>query len=151
MSLTDHYNATITVEQTPDEVFAAITDVRGWWSETVIGNTADLNDQFVFYDQGIRFCRFRITEVVPGERVVWHVVDAYLAFIDDHDEWTGTSVVFDIAAGPDGTTLHFVHEGLTEASPCYEACSKGWDFYINQSLPQLLSTGTGQPIPKDVA
>ncbi len=149
MSLTDHFTASITVDQTPDEVFAAITDVRGWWNENLIGDSAALDEQFVFFDEGIRFSRFRLTEVEPGKRIVWQVVDSYLAFVSDHDEWTGTTVVFDIAATTDGTTLHFTHQGLTSTSECYVACSKGWSFYINKSLPQLLATGTGQPIPKD--
>jgi uncharacterized protein YndB with AHSA1/START domain len=160
MSHTDYLTATMSVEQTPDEVFAAITNVRGWWSENIIGDTAALHDEFVFTDdsryagetarekRGIRFCRFRITEVVPGERMVWHVVDADLTFIDDRDEWTDTNVVFDIAATSEGTTLRLTHEGLTAAeSECFEACSRGWTFYITTSLPQLITSGTGQPIP----
>jgi hypothetical protein len=81
--------------------------------------------------------------------VVWHVVDAYLSFIDDHDEWTDTKVIFDVTASPDGATLHFTHEGLTAAdSDCFEACSRGWTFYITESLPRLIATGTGRPITK---
>ncbi|MBB5918311.1 uncharacterized protein YndB with AHSA1/START domain [Nocardia transvalensis] len=161
MSHTESLNATITVAHTPEEVFAAVTDVRGWWSANIIGATAAPHDEFVFTDdceypgeavradKGIRFCRFLVTEADPGRRVVWHVVDAYLSFIADHDEWTGTDVVFDIAATPDGTTLRFVHEGLTAAgSECFDACSRGWTFYITKSLPQLLATGTGEPIAR---
>jgi Activator of Hsp90 ATPase homolog 1-like protein len=164
MSHTEHLTATMSVDQMPDEVFAAITNVRGWWSENIIGDTAALHDEFVFTDdssypgetarekRGIRFCRFRITEVVPGERVVWHVVDADLTFVDDRDEWTDTNVVFDIAATSEGTTLRFAHEGLTAAeSECFEACSAGWTFYITTSLPQLIANGTGQPIPSYAA
>jgi hypothetical protein len=160
MSHTDYLTATMSVEQTPDEVFAAITYVRGWWSENIIGDTAALHDEFVFTDdsrypgetarekRGIRFCRFHITEVVPGERMVWHCVDADLTFIDDRDEWTDTNVVFDIAATSEGTTVRLTHQGLTAAeSECFEACSLGWAFYITKSLPQLITSGTGQPIP----
>lgn len=158
MSHTEHLTATMTVDQTPDDVFAAITNVRGWWSENVIGDTATLNEQFVFTeytydggtDDGIRFCRFRLSELVPGKRVVWHVLDSYLNFVADHDEWTGTNVIFDITATSNGTTLHFTHEGLTAAdSDCFEACSRGWTFYITKSLPRLIATGTGQPIRKN--
>jgi hypothetical protein len=160
MSNTEHLTATTTVDRTPQDVFAAITNVRGWWSENLIGDSAALHDEFVFTDDseypgeaalaktGIRFARIQLTEVVPGRRMVWHVVDSYLDFIDDHHEWTGTTVVFDITTDPRGTTLHFTHEGLTVAeSACFEACSRGWTFYITQSLPQLITTGTGRPIP----
>ncbi|RSM86278.1 SRPBCC domain-containing protein [Kibdelosporangium aridum] len=161
MSNTEYLSATMTVAQTPEEVFEAITNVRGWWSENLIGDSAALRDEFVFTDdsehpgetakasEGIRFARFQITEVVPGRRMVWHVVDAYLSFIDDHDEWTGTNVIFDLTTDAHGTTLHFTHEGLTAAeSACFEACSRGWTFYITQSLPQLITTGVGQPITR---
>ncbi|MGC7101112.1 SRPBCC family protein [Amycolatopsis lurida] len=159
MPNTEYLTATMTIDKTPEEVFAAITDVRGWWSENLIGDTTALHDEFVFTDdieyagetarakKGIRFARFQLTEVVPGRRMVWRVVDADLTFIDDRDEWTGTSVVFDLTADERGTTLHFTHEGLTAAkSACFEACSRGWTFYITQSLPKLITTGTGQPM-----
>ncbi|KAB8192015.1 SRPBCC domain-containing protein [Nonomuraea phyllanthi] len=160
MSNTTHLTATMTVDRTPDEVFAAVTNVRGWWNENLIGDTAVLLDEFVFTDDseragefahgkgGIRFARFQLTEVVPGRRMVWHVVDSYLTFVDDHDEWTGTNVIFDITTDAQGTTLHFTHEGLTAGeSECFEACSRGWTFYITTSLPQLITTGVGRPIP----
>lgn len=161
MSHTDYLTATMSVDRTPEAVFAAITNVRGWWSENIIGDTAALHDEFVFTDdssypgetarenRGIRFCRFQITEVVPGERMVWHVVDADITFIDDRDEWTDTTVIFDITATSEGAILRFVHEGLTAAeSECFEACSAGWTFYVTQSLPRLITSGTGQPIPR---
>ncbi|PXY27745.1 SRPBCC family protein [Prauserella muralis] len=160
MSNTEYLTATMTVDRTPDEVFLAITNVRGWWSENLIGDSAALHDEFVFTDDGeypgeaarsgdgIRFARFQVTEVVPGRRVRWHVVDSELTFIDDRDEWTGTDVVFEITGGSQGTTVHFTHEGLTAGeSACFEACSRGWTFYITTSLPQLVTTGAGQPIP----
>jgi hypothetical protein len=160
MSNAENLTATMTVDSTPHEVFSAIINVRGWWTENLIGDSAELHDEFVFTDdtayagetrkehRGIPYARFRITEVVPGRRMVWQVVDADLTFVDDRDEWTDTTVVFDITEGPDGTTLHFTHEGLTEAeSECFVECSRGWTFYITQSLPQLITTGTGRPIP----
>ena len=159
MSNMEYLSATMTVDRTPAEVFAAILDVRGWWNENLIGNSAALHDEFVFTDdfayagetvraekKGIRFARFQITEVVPGRRVVWHVVDADLTFVEDRDEWTDTDVVFDLGTDSHGTTLHFTHVGLTAAeSECYEECSRGWTFYITRSLPQLITTGIGQP------
>lgn len=162
MSNTEYLTATMTVANSPEEVFAAVTRVSEWWSENLIGDSANLHDEFVFTDdsayagetvreahKGIRFARFQVIEVVPGRRMVWHVVDSDLTFIDDRDEWTDTKVVFDITADAAGTTLHFTHEGLTVAeSSCFEACSRGWTFYISTSLPQLVTTGTGQPITR---
>ncbi|MET9243013.1 SRPBCC domain-containing protein [Nonomuraea sp. NPDC003709] len=159
MSDTEYLTATMTVDRTPEQVFEAITNVRGWWSENLIGHSAALHDEFVFTDdseyagetvrakKGLRFARFQITEFVPGRRVVWHVVDSDNTGLDDRDEWTDTNVIFDITTDAQGTTLHFMHEGLTAAeSACFEACSRAWTFFITKSLPQLLTTGAGQPI-----
>jgi hypothetical protein len=160
MSNTEYLTATMTVDRTPEEVFDAITNVRGWWSENLIGHSAAVHDEFVFTDdsahpgesararKGIRFARFQVTEAVPGRRVVWHVVDSHLDFIDDRHEWTDTTVVFDITTDERGTTVHFTHEGLSAESECFEACSRGWTFYITRSLPELIITGTGQPITR---
>nr|WP_042178237.1 SRPBCC domain-containing protein [Kibdelosporangium sp. MJ126-NF4]CEL13062.1 hypothetical protein [Kibdelosporangium sp. MJ126-NF4]CTQ98749.1 hypothetical protein [Kibdelosporangium sp. MJ126-NF4] len=157
MSDTQYLTATMTTDRTPEQVFEAITDVRGWWSENLIGHSAALHDEFVFTDdteyagetarskEGFRFVRFQLTEVVPGRRMVWHVVDSVST--DDSDEWTDTTVIFDITTDAQGTTLRFTHEGLTAAeSACFEACSRAWTFFITESLPKLMTTGVGQPI-----
>jgi uncharacterized protein YndB with AHSA1/START domain len=138
----------IVVTSTPEEVFDAITNVKRWWSEGVDGETAALGGEFTFTDYNDLWCRFRLTEATPGKRIVWQVVDSRLDFIENHTEWTGTQVIFEIAPTPAGTRLRFTHDGLRPAVDCYEACSRGWDFYINRSLPELLATGTGQPIRK---
>lgn len=155
----EHLTATMTIDRTPEQVFEAITNVRGWWSENLIGHSAALHDEFVFTDdsefagqtvragRGLRFARFQITEFAPDQQVVWHVVDS--DFINDRDEWTDTDVIFDLTTDAQGTTLHFTHDGLNSAeSACFEACSRAWTFFITESLPQLLTTGTGQPITR---
>jgi hypothetical protein len=88
---------------------------------------------------------------VPGQRVVWHVTDAYLSFIDDKAEWTGTDIVFDIARAGGTTTVTFTHVGLTPEVECYERCSPAWSFYIADSLRKLITTGAGQPNENETA
>jgi hypothetical protein len=34
-----NFSAIFTVDQTPEEVFAAINNVRGWWTGEIEGNT----------------------------------------------------------------------------------------------------------------
>jgi uncharacterized protein YndB with AHSA1/START domain len=138
----------IAVPNTPEEVFAAVTNVGKWWSEGIEGETTDVGGEFTFTDYNDLWCRFRLTEVTPAQRMVWSVVDSRLDFVEDHTEWTGTQVIFDITPATGGTRLRFTHQGLRPTVECYDACSRGWDFYINRSLPEFLATGTGQPINK---
>ncbi len=54
----------------------------------------------------------RITEFVPGKRVAWHVVEGYLKFVSDKEEWSGTDITFDIVPTASGTEVRFTHVGL---------------------------------------
>ena len=101
----DNFTTTLFVDQTPDEMFAAINNVRGWWGEDVEGSTDSLGE-FTYRHEDIHRCTIRVTELVPGERVVWHVVDNFFAFTEDETEWKGTEVRFEIARSGDKTELH---------------------------------------------
>jgi len=140
-----------TVEQTPEEVFAAINNVRGWWSGEIEGETDKLGDVWTYRYKDIHFSKQRITELVQGRRVVWQVVDSYLSFVDDKTEWTGTRVVFEIARKGGKTEVCFTHAGLAAEYECFDKCSIAWGFYINGSLRNLIATGKGEPNPKESA
>lgn len=47
MSSSD-FAATFTVDRTPEEVFAAIDDVRGWWSGNIEADTDALGAEFTY-------------------------------------------------------------------------------------------------------
>ncbi len=91
----------------------------------------------------------KITELVPGKKIVWKVIDSYLSFIKNKEEWNGTSIVFDINKKGNKTELHFTHVGLIPKIECYEACTDAWGFYIKTSLRNFIMNGNGQPNPKE--
>ena len=87
-----------TVDQTPEVAFAAINNVRGWWSGRIEGTTDQLGAEWTYRYEDVHLSKQKITELVPGKKVVWDVLDGYLNFVEDKTEWKGTKIIFDIAA-----------------------------------------------------
>jgi hypothetical protein len=139
------FTTTILADQTPEEVFNAINNVRGWWSEEIEGNTDKLNAVFKYHFEDVHRCQIKVIELVPGKKVVWHVLDNYFNFTQDKTEWKDTKVVFDISRKDNKTEIRFTHLGLVPEYECYEACHKGWTHYIQSSLRKLITTGKGEP------
>ncbi len=102
-----NFTTTFVVDQTPDEAFAAITNVRGWWSGEIEGPTDKLGGEFTYRYQDVHYTKQRISELVPGHKVTWQIVDAYLSFTEDPNEWTGTNVTFEILPQGDQTEVRF--------------------------------------------
>ena len=136
---------TLTVDQTPEEAFAAINNVRGWWSGEIEGSTDKLGDEFTYRYEDVHRSKQKITELIPGKKVVWHVLDGYLDFVQDKTEWTGTDITFDISKKGDKTEVRFTHVGLVPEYECFDRCSNAWGFYVNSSLRSLITTGKGEP------
>ena len=143
------FTTTFSVDQSPEEVFDAINNVRGWWSEEIDGSTDKLGAEFKFHHKDLHRSTQKITEFVPGKKVIWHVSEARLNFVKNKTEWNGTEVVFEITKKDGKTELRFTHVGLVPAFECYGDCSGAWGFYINDSLRGLITTGKGQPALKD--
>jgi hypothetical protein len=145
---TPNFNTTFLVDQTPHEVFNAVNNVRGWWSERIEGGTEQLNDVFTYRRWELHQCTMKLIEVIPDKKVVWLVLDNYFSFTEDKTEWIGTKISFDISEKDGKTQLHFTHWGLVPAYECYNICFDAWTSYINGSLQSLITTGKGQPNPK---
>ena len=143
------YTTSFTVDQSAEEVFDAINNVRGWWSGDVQGRTDTLGAEFTYRYKDVHDTTQRITALVPGKRVVWHVVDSHINFVKDRTEWNGTDIVFEIDRKRDKTELRFTHQGLVPDVECFDACSNAWGSYINGSLRKLITTGAGRPNPKE--
>jgi uncharacterized protein YndB with AHSA1/START domain len=143
------FSTSFTVSRSPQEVFDAINDVRAWWSGEIEGSTDRLGAEFTYRYKEFHSSTQRITELVPGKRVVWHVVDARLAFVKNKTEWNGTDIVFEIDRKGDGTEVRFTHVGLVPRFQCYGDCASAWGFFVNESLRKLIETGKGLPNPEE--
>ncbi|MGA7224354.1 MAG: SRPBCC domain-containing protein [Candidatus Acidiferrales bacterium] len=142
-------SASFTVDQSPAEAYAAINNVRAWWSGQIDGPTDKLNGEFTYRYKNFHYSRHRVTELIPGKKVVWLVLDSSLSFIEDKTEWNGTKITFEIAKKGDRTEVRFTHVGLGPENECFDGCFSAWDSYINESLRSLIATGKGQPNPKE--
>jgi hypothetical protein len=144
--MSDHsFTTGFTVDQTPREAFDAISNVRGWWTEDIDGPTAAAGDEFRYRAEDIHVTRFRVTEAVPGRRVAWRVLENHFDSVEDTTEWADTTVEFDISEEDGRTEVRFTHRGLVPVYECYDNCSNAWSFFVNSSLRDLITTGTGRP------
>jgi hypothetical protein len=144
MSASD-FTTTLLLDQKPKEVFNAVTNVRGWWSEEIDGGTENLNDEFTYQYEDVHKCKMKLIEVIPDKKLVWLVLDNYFKFTKDKSEWKGTNIIFEITQKDNKTQLRFTHLGLVPDYECFEICRDAWTNYIQHSLRNLIVTGKGQP------
>jgi uncharacterized protein YndB with AHSA1/START domain len=140
-----NFTTTISVDQSPEEVFKAITNVRGWWSGEIEGDTGRLGAEFGYRYKDVHRSKQKVTEFVPGKKVVWHVLDSELTFAKDKSEWNDTDIVFDVSEKDGKTEVRFTHEGLVPRFECFGSCSNAWGTLINGNLRKLITTGKSQP------
>jgi hypothetical protein len=140
-----NYIATFSVSRSPKEVFDAINNPRGWWSEEIEGTSNKVGSVFKYHYEDVHRCRIKVTKLIPGKKVGWLVLDNYFNFTRDKSEWKGTRIVFDIYKSGNKTKVRFTHVGLVPHYECYNVCRDAWDSYIRGSLRSLITTGKGQP------
>jgi hypothetical protein len=148
MTTTD-FTTAIRVNKTPGEVFDAINDPGGWWSQAIEGTTDKQGEIFFYHYRDMHYCKIQLEELVPGKKVVWLVLDNYFHFTKDKSEWKGTRTIFDISSNGDQTEMRFTHEGLVPEYECFEICESAWTGYITKSLHDLIINGKGKPNDKD--
>jgi Activator of Hsp90 ATPase homolog 1-like protein len=140
-----NFTVTISMDRTPEEAFAAINNVGGWWSGEIEGHTDKLGAEFTYRYKDVHRSTQKITEFVPGKKIVWHVVDSDLSFVKEKSEWTGSDIVFEIANKNGKTEVRFTHAGLVPRQECYGNCSNAWGLLVNGNLQKLIATGKNQP------
>jgi hypothetical protein len=142
------YTTSILVEETPMNVFKAITNVGGWWQGEIKGSSARINDEFSYRMEEFHFSKQKVVELIPNEKLVWLVTESQLNFVKDKDEWTGTKIIFEISevkgkSDSHRTQIRFTHQGLVPKIECYGDCSNGWTGLIQKSLLSFITKGKG--------
>jgi hypothetical protein len=139
------FTTAILVNQTPEEAYKAINNVRGWWSEEIEGATNKLNAEFNYHYEDVHRCKMNIIEMIPNQKVIWLVKENYFKFTEDTTEWTGTKIIFEISAIDGKTQVRMIHQGLNDEYECFNICRDSWTNYIQNSLRSLIETGKGKP------
>jgi hypothetical protein len=140
------FTTTIMVDQSEQEVFSAIKNIRGWWSglygEEFEGNSEQLDDEFTFRaGEGMHYSKQKLIELIPGKKIVWIVTDSKLDFLENKNEWTNTKICFEILRRGNKTGIIFTHVGLVPEIECYDSCSPAWTEYVQEKLLSLITKG----------
>lgn len=144
-----NYTTTIIVDNSAQEVFNAINNVKAWWSEEIEGSTNKLNDEWSYHYQDVHLCKMKIIEFIPNQKVVWLVMENHFSFTKNKEEWKGNQLVFEITELDNQTKLQFTQVGLIPEYECYDICENAWNTYIQKSLYNLINIGEGQPNSKE--
>jgi hypothetical protein len=144
--MSDHsYATSFTVERPAAQALDAINNPRAWWSGEIEGVTDKVGEVFTFRVKDVHYSKIRVTELVPGKKVVWRVLDNYMNYVDDQSEWVDTEIRFELFEKDGLTEVRFTHAGLLPQFECFDVCSNAWGFYIAGSLRSLIMTGEGTP------
>lgn len=145
-----NYTRTITVKNTPDAAYRALTGgIENWWTKPDTPLTS-LGDRAKFsFPPGKSFWTFEATVLTPNERVEMRCVEALHLHEGQpkeiEKEWLGTRVIWEIIPNGDETDIRVEHMGLVPTLHCYEVCEAGWDLFFVASLKAYLDTGIGHP------
>lgn len=137
------YHVQLKVDITAERAIKAIGNISGWWAQEVDGNADKVGDQFTVHF-GKTWGKFRVTEL-NRNRVVWAVADCYLDLLQETKEWNGTRLIFLLNSAGDKTAIDITHEGLTPEKECFHDCTKGWNYYFQESLFGFLEKEQGLP------
>ncbi|WP_194776249.1 SRPBCC family protein [Pararhodonellum marinum] len=143
------YTNSFLMEKSPEYVFDAISNFRAWWSEEIDGNTDQLNETFFYHYEDVHLCKLKLITSIPGETLIYEVLDNHFSFTSDSTEWVGTELVFEISIEDGKTKVTITHQGLTPEFECYDICCESWENYFSNSLFNLIENGNGSPNRKE--
>jgi len=103
------YHCSISASVTPQAAFEKISRVSQWWAKDFEGKSDEPNDVFtVRFQNGDRY-KIKVSEIIPNKKIVWEVIDSYQGWHDNHTEWVGTKIVWEVFPQKEGTEVKLTH------------------------------------------
>jgi uncharacterized protein YndB with AHSA1/START domain len=126
--------------QTAYRAAATQAGIRGWWAKNSdVGETVGGKTELRFLRPDMTaVMKFEVTALEPGRRVEWKCTE------NSNPSWPGSVLTWEIEPAPQGSILHFRHEGFSSGGPPYDMTVQGWPRFID-SLKAYLDGGTPQP------
>lgn len=140
-----NFTTTILVEQTPEQVFNAVNKPQLWWSDSITGNPEKLDEEWNYNFGDNHITKLKTIELIPGQKVVWLVLENHFKNATDQTEWVGNNITFNISKEGGKTKLTFTQIGLVPSYNCYKNCEWAWTGFVEKSLQSLIATGVAQP------
>jgi predicted ester cyclase/uncharacterized protein YndB with AHSA1/START domain len=128
------------IKSSTDEVYRALTEQRGlsdWWTTDVVAEpSAGSVAEFGFGNRST-VIKVRVEELIPSTLVRWRCLGGI-------DEWTQTTLRFEMKPQGGNTLLVFRHLGWKSSDGVFGLCSFDWAHYL-MSLRSFVETGKGNP------
>jgi hypothetical protein len=116
-----------------------------WWSKNFEGKSQKPNDVFtVRFSDGDMY-QAKVAEMLPDTKIIWEFIDAYQAWVKNPTEWVGTKIIWEVFPQTDSVEVKITHVGLAPELECFDRCTKGWDYLMQESLCEFLNEGKGHP------
>lgn len=139
----------------PEQLFTALATLDGarqWWTIFCDGSE-DLGGQLSYrFPAASFYAVMKTLRKEPPGLLEWECTDSSHSAdcgYSDLRDWIGTIIRFEIQdLGNGRSQLDFTHSRLTQLE-CFEQCSSGWSFFLNESLRGYLENGKGQPWDKE--
>ena len=137
-----NYTVSIEVAKSPTVVFHHLLhDISKFWPEDFEGESAQLNDEFIFTTGDSHYSKNKVAELIPDKKVVWLVTESLRK--TDGFEWTGSKMIFELTPKGDKTVLRFTYNGPTLESE-YDRLVQLCDKVIKETLYNFITTGKGK-------
>jgi hypothetical protein len=127
-----------------EKTYQALTTLEGlagWWTIDTKGEPGKVGG-IVEFRFGAGGFDMKVTELQPGKKVLWEVING-------PEEWIGTRIDWELRRDGDYIIVLMKHLGWKEPVEFMHHCSTKWAIFL-MSMKSLLETGKGAPNPNDI-